>query len=465
MLILSLSVLLMSAVHEDLSSFLQRAELESEEVKAIDILIRSSEAEIRSRDLEMVTSLAAEVRQVWDDRRSLSGSSRTTVRDGSLRLTKDLPTGTRLSILGTYDLTKASVTPKNQSHGFDWAGEIRQSLWRDAFGSATRQRQRADRFEFLSRQAQLLFERDRIMYGFELLFWDFILVNREIKAMESNLLRSRQSQKWIESRLKRSAAEQTDVLQARALVARRELELQDAKDRRETFILQLTQSLPSALEWLREWNPSSEKIEERRNLENMVSGKSGGEPIRGDAMASVFLAKALSEQAARVANNARPDLSAFAGAGSNAYDSQFSTALGNSFDHRFAEVGVTFALDLNFFRKKDLIDSARLSSDAQVLKANRLLKESAFDWSDLHKNIGRIQKRLDTAINLATLQKKKAEEERRRYEQGRSTAFQAISFEQEATEAELFAYRLQIQLRKEEARARFFRWQAEGDLN
>jgi len=444
--VLGLLSILSTSNGMELEDFLNKVTKDSNELRAIEVRMQAASSEIRARDLTLVSELSLEGRQVWDDRVSTEGLA---------TFTKGLPTGTQLSISGAYDLTEGS-SPASEFHRLNWAAEIKQSLWRDMFGMGTRLRQKYDRYELLSRHAQFEFTKAEKLLSFENLFWDFVLVEQEIRALATNLEKSRKSASWIKKRMERSAAERTDMLQAQSQVSRRELELQEALDFKENLVLRLKQ-INSSGDWISTWIPSEVQASQMRSMNDLVSGSKAknSRAIRSDVLAGIYLARSLEQRAQVVSNEHRPDLNVFAGAGTNAV----------KFDRRYAEVGLQLSLDLNFSLKSHAVRSARQFSEAQQIQSVYQLRESSLEWEDLQRNLDRLNKRLEIASQLASLQKQKSAEERRRYEQGRSTAFQSISFEQEAIEAQLHARRLQVQLRKEEARARLFAWSDEESLH
>jgi len=78
------------------------------------------------------------------------------------------------------------------------------------------------------------------------------------------------------------------------------------------------------------------------------------------------------------------------------------------------------------------------------------------EWSDLNRQVGSLRRQVESATRLADLQEKKIEAELRRFRLGRTTIFQLISFEVDASEARLQQHRLAVELRKTESRARLF---------
>ena len=90
------------------------------------------------------------------------------------------------------------------------------------------------------------------------------------------------------------------------------------------------------------------------------------------------------------------------------------------------------------------------------MRPEKLVWQSEVQWDEIERKVGEQKQRLEIARMLAQLQKEKSKEENSRYEKGRTTVFQAITFEQEAAESELLVLQLLNQLRLTEARARLY---------
>jgi len=74
----------------------------------------------------------------------------------------------------------------------------------------------------------------------------------------------------------------------------------------------------------------------------------------------------------------------------------------------------------------------------------------------LTREISNLQQQISQARKLSSLQQKKVEAERERFEQGKSTTFQITTFEKDAGDSQIRLYRLLASLRKAESRARSF---------
>ena len=155
----------------------------------------------------------------------------------------------------------------------------------------------------------------------------------------------------------------------------------------------------------------------------------------------------------------RPTLQLQATYGHNALD---QSSAWNATEQAFREshddstIALVFSsvLDVGLERKK--VESARALADAADRHRHALEMEAPIAWGQLQKDWQDLRERTAQAKRFMELQWKKADSERERYRLGRSTAFQVITFEQDAAESEINMWTLFANMRKTEASARLY---------
>jgi outer membrane protein TolC len=209
------------------------------------------------------------------------------------------------------------------------------------------------------------------------------------------------------------------------------------------------------------WTLNSEDLKNERPLESLVSAWPMGrfaEPyklelleLRGQSGASAVIVDEHKE-------SFRPDLEFKIAYARNAIDPRLSDAQEELFrrDNKALTVGLLFKSGLNFGLQNKKIQSVDLMNSAHRQKLLALESDALVAWKDLRHEVESLKARLERTQKLVDTQKKKAKEERRRYSLGRSTAFQAITFEQESADAELALWSLLASYRKTESKARFY---------
>lgn len=424
--------------------------------------IQSIELDFDSREIVLEPILQLQGTRTNDNRELFSTipgqarQQRPRVDTLSMTLSKPFSTGTLVSVTPQWVHALTPTTTPDERYYGEWSVAISQSLWKDFFGRSTRLRRARESFERKQQLADALSKRGQVLVDFESLYWDWALVLRQKELQEKNLKRSRDILKWTQDRFNRSAAESTDLLQAKALLTQRELQLS-------VLNLSVTQALTKLQRYLPNgnWQPDPNDLMIARKPESLTQEWKAD--ALGDVQQLSFIsaqneALAETEKAKEAREAIRPELTLNLIYGKNAIDETSSAAVRRSTgeSHDYSTVGVVFrtGLDLSSERKK--VDSARAAKDSANQRREARGNENKIAWAQLKKELQDLEQQAKSAHELVDLQIKKANAERDRYRKGRTTAFAAITFEQDANEAEITLWTLYAYLRKTEARARLF---------
>jgi outer membrane protein TolC len=441
---------------EDLSlnSYLNQVLKNSEELRAIELDIQSLRMEIEARDLELSPLLAVELLKFWDNRPSLSSNRQTSGKSAEVVLTKPLATGTNLN-LSSY-LETADYVTSDEQNLLNWQVGISQSLWQNSFGRQTRLRRQRDQNELKSRLLTLLQDQQERLVEFELLYWDIAYRQQEVKIRKENLERSQKILAWIQERFDRSAAEHVDLLQGQTLVASRELQFQLAS---ETF-RSLLARLKEKVLFESEINPVADDLHKERDLFALPATAefAPSTPVLIETLQTQAQADFLKAKYEFESDQLRPELEVGYSYGRQGLSTSFAAARNQAFSggRDYHQIGFVFSMPLDLFLIRKSRLAKQTAAEAEQMRSVKFVRHSVVQWEDIEQTVSEQKKRLETARMLAKLQKEKSQEERTRYEKGRTTAFQAISFEQDAAESELLVVQLLNQLRQTEARARVY---------
>jgi outer membrane protein TolC len=439
-----------------LDTYLAQVFESSEELKAIEEDIKSLQLEINVRELELSPIIAAQMVKFWDDRPSLSSSQQSTGIVTEVELSKPFASGTSLNMTSGIETAEYRSTPQDEQNLLNWKLGVTQSLWQNSFGHQTRLRRQRDDNELKSRLLTLIKDKQDIVIELEELYWDIAYTNAEVKIRKENLERSRRILSWIQERYDRSATEYVDLLQGKTLVTSRELQLQLSVDNLKTFQARFNERvlMKEAI------NPSEEDLKQERAIfllpENI--GFAPKVPVLIESLQSQAQVDYLKATAKFESDKLKPTLELGYAYGQQGLSTSFSRARDQAFSRKnnYHEVGVVFAMPLDF----SLISKSRryreAAAEAEQWRLTKFRRQSVIQWEDLIRTIDEQKQRVDTAVNLAKLQNDKAQEERERYEKGKTTAFSAISFEQEAAESDLLVLQLLTKLRRTEAQARLY---------
>lgn len=427
-------------------------------VRATQDEIRSIELDYASRELVLQPVLQLDGKRTNENRQlfgSAAVSQRPRIDSAALTLTKPFGTGTAIEIGPTY---QHALTPSLGGYRdtVDWHISISQNLWRDFLGRSTDLRRAREDFQRKQELANALLKQSQMLLDFETLYWDWALALRVFELQEKNVKRGREILRWVQDRFNRAAAESTDLLQARALLTQRELELATLQSTLTQTGTRIEGFVPNHA-----WQPEPKELEVKRPAEELLTSwktDSLDRPEMLEYILAVNEASAEEKKALEAREAIRPELQFAASYGKNAIDPAAEDALRRSYveDHDYSTIGLVFRSGLDLGNERRKVESAKASRDAAIQRREGLIAQNRVAWDQLKREISELQARVERARELVDLQVKKANAERERYRKGRSTAFQAITFELDAAEAEITLWTLHALMRKTEARARLF---------
>lgn len=434
----------------------------SETVRSFEQSLSSLESEIRSRDLVLSPTVSSELAFIKDQRRTLSSSGVSSRQDSSglvdVTISKPFATGTTLSATVGHEIVEPAngVSEQNVS---DWEVRLSQSLWRDAFGRSTQLRHKAEASELRGRRFGLLFQKQQLLVDVETSYWDLVLALKEEELRLENIARSRTLVRWAQDRLRRAAVDQTDLFQVQALLSQRQLELISVRNRIEVLRNRFRQLLPGVDP--SQWKLDLKGLDQARQPNSLLATSQAAPnvvPVRMDALSSLYLAEQADFEAKRVSDSLRPSLDAYVAYGSTGVESGAGGAIRRSLegDSTGTRIGLLLTAELDTGLKSERRTAATLKAQSQESQAQALIRASEVGWGELKRNIENLGQQIKEARELAKLQSRKAQSERKRYEQGRTTALQLTTFEVDAAESEIRLYRLQAELRKAESVARTY---------
>lgn len=420
--------------------------------------LESIQLEYEASDVVLQPILELRGARTREDRELLFTSAATRPRSDlwNLSVTKPFSTGTWLQVNSSWESAITPTLSPNERDLVEWQVVLSQSLWKDSFGKATRLRWDREAFEKRQRLADTLRQRAQALVEFENLYWDWALTLKEAELQQKNLKRSREILRWVQDRFNRAAAERTDYLNAKALLARRELQVSSIQQRITQSLTLIERYVPNGL-----FRPDPNDLSYSRNPEALLS--KWVDSAVGDAVPLQYLSLSNEAEAERirakeVRDSIRPELNLEASYGKNAIDPSTSDAFrrASSENNELSSVGVVYRTGLDIFKERKLARSADQKSKALLERKEAYDSEAKVAWAKLNQELSEIQQQIDRAHELLDIQMQKSNAERDRYRKGRTTAFEAITYEQEVAESEIILWGLHALKRKTEARARLY---------
>jgi outer membrane protein TolC len=443
-----------------LDQFLEKTSTESEQYKSIDLSIKALRADIESRDLGLISSLTLEASQTDDKKDSFSNfiDRESNSKLYTLELDKKFSTGTTASLGLTREEAEQNTFATSPLYRSDWEISIRQDLWQNFFGRGSRSRETANNYELKSRQYDLLLKKQQLLSTFEEKYWDLAYFYKQHEIQKQNIKQSEQILDWTRKRYSQSAARDSDVLQAQALLASRKLDLADLENQIEKVWVQISIYQPNTP--VKSWQPHIDSLSIERSIESLILTPSNqkGPPSKLEALSAQYRTQQVRAQLNTVQDETAPSLALFYTHGRNGVRDIDSESIQRAQKDQtvYNQIGFSFTLDLDRGLQKNKETAALLQAQSAELDSQRLAKQTSLEWTDLQRQLVSLKEQLRLATELAKIQKSKSTIEKRFYQQGKSTIFQAIIIEVEASEAELRVYRILNSIRKTESQARLF---------
>ncbi|MFM6927589.1 MAG: TolC family protein [Bdellovibrio sp.] len=310
--------------------------------------------------------------------------------------------------------------------------ELSMPLWGGGFGRTaqaneelTRQASTAEQFNTSAQTVGFLAEA-------EAAYWKLSAWNDVVKIQETALKAAQNILDYVGKKKSMNLGEQADVVQARALVEARTLELQVAqnelKDALHSFNKYLNRDADAPVDSLESVNYAAlEKLTVPQNRP--------GERFDVKATEAQLLSAKANAQVVKERN--RPTLDVYGTYAFNGRDKEQSEAMKNAgyTDTDTQYVGVRFNMPLNFGAASDTKAGATKAVMAAEYNRQYALYSQEQDWIALSKNLTDARNNLTLLGRIEDAQKTKLEVERTRLRQGRTTTYQVLLFEQDYTTA------------------------------
>jgi len=309
--------------------------------------------------------------------------------------------------------------------------ELTQSLWQNAKGMYDRSREDSTRAQ--AEYDKWTAENDlrTLLVSAEKSYWN-LAISREIVMIRERAVSDAQAiLDYDTKRAKMNLMDKSDVLQAKASLESKRLELKSAKD--------------SAAASLRAFSSYINTVE---GAEIEV------EPVQWDVLmkmsdlvrpgdrADLQMAQAQSEQSAASARMSaetdKPLFNVYLSQSLNGQDPNVVGVVGNSlgFDKPSTTLGVKFSIPLQYGVQKEARRGAEQKETAARLAYQQKIMDQESDWRDLSARLREARERLEMAISIEAAQKEKLEYEKKRLKEGRTTTYQVLSFEQDFSQAQ-----------------------------
>lgn len=307
-------------------------------------------------------------------------------------------------------------------------------LFKDFGGSQTSAGVHKVQYQFEAAGKGSAYQREGTLFAAKVAYWKLALAQASIKIRKDSLDRSRQIWEWTKRRVKRNLAEPPDALQAEASVRVAELDLQMATEAEKAARLDFNRY---------RGKKGSSVSEDLDSLEGAADAAKGNliesAPPRLDLQAVEATMKQQKAAYDEANENVLPDITLNASWRGNGVDPNLGPANQTALQFTYPtwNLGAQFNLPLDVFTAQRVAEGYKRNYESAELSLKDKQLEVGQDWARLRSQFQDVNRRLAMAAEIEALQKKKADQEKKRLEYGRTTEFQLLSFENDYNTARL----------------------------
>jgi outer membrane protein len=272
---------------------------------------------------------------------------------------------------------------------------------------------------------------------------------REVERIQSESLeRNGKILEWTKRKYADNLADKVDVLQVEAALRQVALALDQTREEEAKAVV-LFNHLRGA--------PREEAVDELI-LPQAPTELPRASLERADLVAAEAALRASEAQVESVRQRFTPDLSLYARLGFNERGTDAAAALADSFEwkHPSTTVGLKLSANLDWGLYREVLKGAKEAQGAGAEQVRGKRAELARDWEQLRESFHGVSRRLALARELVELQREKAEREKIRYRDGRTTNFQVLRFEDDYNLSRIQVLQLGAQAIVLEAQARYY---------
>lgn len=355
-------------------------------------------------------------------------------------------TGTQLSAEVSHGHTRLGFIaipgfgdPSNQFYSSNAKIALSQSLWKNAFGEATRSLVESGIEQ--SRYAQFSFDESVEQWVLQLmdLYYEAWFAKARARASQAGVERQRRLARITRLKQRRGTAEKPDVIQVESNFAQSEIDAANAHEALKSLWRDLVLSLKLPAAWL-DLDPMLIPITLPDSVPNTLAQCKEGAPTTSTAVKKALaLAKASQAAEDRAASQANPDLTLALELNGNGIDGGGGAAASEAIalDHPAWGATLTLSVPLGFRAEEAAYRSAR----AEALRAEALATDAKsrlqVQWVNECSRLRQLLRNTEVLEKTLKSQLQRTRLEQRRFEVGRSSVLQSIQADADATASEL----------------------------
>lgn len=275
-------------------------------------------------------------------------------------------------------------------------------------------------------------------------YYTYLTQIKNYEIQKDSLARAEKILSWAQSRVNRNLSDKSDLYQTQALVASRKLELISADNKKSEARRQFENFIPSE-DRKSEYELSSDGPDVERLNTQKKEMKS-----RIDLILQKENLKASQANYLAQSEKNKPNLNLSMAVSRTGRDSTSSGAQSNmtAENKDYFLVAVNFVMPLDIGTWQDAKNGYQQLALSQRLSQESITKSEKITWQNMIEQCDVLSKQLLISKELEVIQKNKADLERSKYNNGRSTTYQVLNFEQDYMNARNQRINLELQIQK-----------------
>lgn len=338
----------------------------------------------------------------------------------------------------------SGMLPGTDTYGQQFTVSVSQPLWRNFLAAQVEAGVSKANADADAARAQNRYQAAAVVFRARQAYANLVTLRQLAGIYRESLDRNKKILEWTQGKYADNLADKVDVLQCEAAVRQTELNL-DQNDEDTAKAEALFNALRGAT-----------ITAEIGDLEPLSAPDKLPDPkgTREDVAAAEAALRSSDAVVDQVVQRFTPNLTVF---GSYS-QGQRTPAADSDFEGYKPEtvVGLRFDANLDYGLYRQVLkgaEQAKGGGEAAVADRKRGLEE---DWAELRSSFTGVKGRLELARQLETLQKEKAEREKVRFEDGRTTNFQVLRYEDDYNLSRVQTLELTAQAVALEAQARYY---------
>lgn len=439
-----------------LEEYLAQVKKKNRIYTATDLSVEASRDRKDAGDIELAPTVSATYLSSSDKSLPSQVAAERKGSEYTLGVSKKFSTGTSISLNGKS--TENSYENQNSGNPDTSTSSLgislSQSLWKNSFGTGTRLRQNREEAVNKAETLSLDLQRRSVLIEAEASFWDFAVAQEDLKLKEENFERAKKLDRWTSGRVNNGISDRSDLMNVKALMSLRELELQTARDNLKTEEVRLRENLDLA-EGEATPQLDGNLAQPRPYINELLKQKN---VISIEAYLSVLSAKSKNLVAEEVVDSFRPDLSLVGGYATTAYDPNGHNSLNDvsKTDYPRSYVGVNFTWLFDTSAKKSQISSYKKDALVAQYTADKKQSEGKTAWAEHLRKVKVAQETVKTLEKIADYQKQRVKAEQDKFAKGRTITTNVVTAETDSAEADVKYLKAKSGLKKLEASTLLF---------